>query len=536
MPAVTRFLLVDATGAGSGIRGLARDVIGSGARAIAGVLEELGADVRIMVPEVFFGAGPKLSEFDVLMCGGMSMDIPAMAKIAGLWRRWSDGVCIAGGPASLEAKKLLDAGYDLVLVGEAEDTVADLFRRGLSDGVLPDEEELRRIPGVSFASRTTGFFSSGVRRTTGRWEPSVKHIKDYPLYTVARVYVWCVRGCSNFYRTRIQLPDGRKCIECGRCTSKSLKDRLTCPVNIPPGCGYCSVPNVYGPPRSREIESVLVEVEGLLEQGVKRIYLGASCFLDFHRDEKVSGPLTDPREPEANYDRIEELLSNLKDLAEGKAYISVENAKPCLLTEEAASIISEYLPNSTIHIGGETGNAKHAYLLGRPSTPSEVVAAVKTAVKTGLRPYVYFIHGLPGQTVRVARETAKMIRDVARLGAEKITVYRFKPLPMSAFEGFREAPSASRSKAGGLIVQEVIKVNKLLKRKLVGSVIDVLVAERGRGIFKGRLVGYPLREGPIVVLSGKARIGDVARVKITNVLGDKLTEGVIVGNSGGTPG
>ncbi|MBS7248926.1 MAG: radical SAM protein [Candidatus Freyarchaeota archaeon] len=528
----TRFLLVDATGAGSGIRGLARDVIGSGARVIAGVLEKMGGTVKIMVPESFFEARSRLSEFDVLMCGGMSMDIPAMTKIARIWKRWNGGVCIAGGPASLEAEKLLQGGYDLVLVGEAEDTVADLFAKGLSDGKLPDEEELRRIHGVSFTFKTSGSFCSGVRRTTGRWEPSVERIKDYPLYKVARVYVWCVRGCSNFYRTRIPLPDGRRCVECGRCTSGPLKDRLTCPANIPPGCGYCSVPNVYGPPRSRDVESILSEVEGLLEQGVRRIYLGASCFLDFHRDERVGGgPLSDPRNPEPNYDRIEELLSNLKDLAGSKVYVSVENAKPCLFTEEAASIISEYLPGSTIHLGGETGDMDHASALGRPSTPSETLGAVSLAVKKGLRPYVYFIHGLPGQTLKSARKTVKMMREVARLGAEKITVYRFKPLPMSAFEGFKEAPPATRSKAGGIIVREAIKINRAMKKKLVGKVIDVVVAEKGRGNFKDRLVGYPLREGPTIILSGATSIGDIVRVRVTNILGDKLVEGNVLNES-----
>ncbi len=453
-----------------------------------------------------------------------------MLKIASFWKRWNGGTCIAGGPAALEPDRLINKGrYDLALVGEAEDTIAELLVKGLSDGSLPEEDELRKISGVSFISRDLGLFKSGIRRTVGRWEPSVERIRDYPLYNVARVYVWCVRGCSNFHRTKIPLPDGRTCLECGKCTDGTLKERLNCPANIPPGCGYCSVPNVYGPPRSRQVESILSEVEGLLSQGVKRIYLGASCFLDFHRDEKVgNGPLTDPREPEANYDRIEELLSNLKDITKGKAYVSIENAKPCLFTPDAAKIISEYLPGSTVHLGCETGDEKHSIVLGRPSTPMESLVAVRTAVKAGLRPYVYFIHGLPGQTLKTARETARMIREMARAGVEKITVYRFKPLPMSAFEGFKEAPSAKRSKAGKIIVNETIKVNLSLKKMMIGKIVEVIVAEKGRGRFKGKLIGYMLKEGPTIILSGNAQEGDIVKAKITDVLGDKLVEGVII--------
>ncbi|MHA1608236.1 MAG: B12-binding domain-containing radical SAM protein [Candidatus Freyarchaeota archaeon] len=525
---MTRFLIIDATGAGKGIRKLTRDVIGSGARAVAGVLESFGCEARIMVPEVFFNAKSEVKQFDVLMCGGMSMDLEVMGEIVKIWRKIRGGVCIAGGPASAEAEKLLERGYDLVMVGEAEDTIAELLRGGLEDGCLPGEDELRKTAGVSFLSSDGVAVKSDPRRTARLWEPSIERVKDYPFYRVARVYVWCVRGCSNFYRTRIPLPDGKVCIECSKCRSGNLKERLECPVGIPPGCGYCSVPSMYGPPRSRSVESILREIEGLLRQGVRRIYLGASCFLEFHRERKVNGGvLTDPREPEPNYEYIEKLLMGLREIVGDKAYVSVENVKASLFTREAASLISEYLPKTTIHFGGETGSASHAAALGRPAHPREVLSAVKKAVTAGLRPYVYFIHGLPGQTIKTARQTARMIRETFRLGAEKITIYKFKPLPMSAFEKFREPPSASRSKASRIIVKEVIRINKTLKKKMIGETLEVLVAEKGEGRFRGKFIAYPLRDGPTVILDGKARLGEKVKVRIVNVMSDKLVEGAV---------
>ena len=155
----------------------------------------------------------------------------------------------------------------------------------------------------------------------------------------------------------------------------------------------------------------------------------------------------------------------------------------------------------------------------------KILSAVKKAVTAGLRPYVYFIHGLPGQTIKTARQTARMIRETFRLGAEKITIYKFKPLPMSAFEKFREPPSASRSKASRIIVKEAIRINKTLKKKMIGETLEVLVAEKGEGIFRGKFIAYPLRDGPTVILNGKARLGEKVKVRIVNVMSDKLVEG-----------
>jgi len=131
---------------------------------------------------------------------------------------------------------------------------------------------------------------------------------------------------------------------------------------------------------------------------------------------------------------------------EDHVYVSIENVKPRLFDDEAASIIAEHLPKSTIHLGCETGSEEHSFELGRPSSPSQALEATKTAVKHGLRPHVYFIHGLPGQTDETARKTIEIMNEMVRSGAEKITLYRFKPLPLSAFQACPPLPQPRRTK------------------------------------------------------------------------------------------
>ncbi|MHA1365705.1 MAG: B12-binding domain-containing radical SAM protein, partial [Candidatus Heimdallarchaeota archaeon] len=106
----------------------------------------------------------------------------------------------------------------------------------------------------------------------------------YKNFFSAKVYVECVRGCSNFGGTRIKLPDGRSCSECGFCDTFSIEDRANCPSNIPPGCGFCSVPSLFGPAKSRSVNAIVKEIKELLNSKVKRIVLSAPDILDFGRD------------------------------------------------------------------------------------------------------------------------------------------------------------------------------------------------------------------------------------------------------------
>ncbi|MGQ9722208.1 MAG: B12-binding domain-containing radical SAM protein [Candidatus Jordarchaeum sp.] len=527
------FVIVDALASERGFKRFTRDVIGSGPRTVAGVLEQLGFECRISTSEQVFRDSAFLSDFDVLMCSGMTVDIPSMRKIVDLWRRVNgDRVSIAGGPAAADPYFLLrKTGFDLLVISECEETLKELLGTALNEGKMPAVDELRSIRGLAFRAE------DGVEVTPLRppafvfwFEPSVDRVVDYPYFRVSRVYVTCVRGCSNYRRTLLTLPDGRKCNQCGLCAVDNLTERYYCPEGILPGCGFCSVPSLFGPPRSRSEESILREIDRLLKIGVNRIVLGASDFLDFQREKLVSPhPLTDPCLPEPNYAEIESLLYEIKKLQykiEVRTYVSIENVKPCLFTEEAAQIISNYLPKTTVHIGCETGSEQHSRNVGRPSTPNESLMAVKLAVTYGLRPYVYFIHGLPGQTMDTAKETVEIMDKMAKLGAEKITIYRFKPLPMSAFGDFKTPPPATKNKFSKMILDKAKQINLEIKKSMIGKTVEAAVAEK---IKPGEYIAYPLEEGPTILLRAEtASQNESVKVKISKIKSEKLVEAVLV--------
>lgn len=499
------------------------DAVGIGPRLVAGILEKHGHEVDIIQCEEAVKAPGALRGYEVLMVSGMSTDVDSMLRVVS---RWRGGPTVAGGPSSVDWVTLLRKGFDYVVWGEGEGPLPPLME------ALNRGEGFENVPNLIWRKK-----GSVVRNPGPPWinppllwgyEPSVVAVKSYPGWWGARIYVEVLRGCSNFFRPTLKLADGRRCVFCNNCREGPLESRIYCPVNIPPGCGYCSVPALFGPARSRPTYKIVNEVKALIRLGVRRIVLSGPDFLDYGRDWLVAPePLTDPRNPPPNIGAINELLSKLTSLSEvssGEAHVMIENVKPNLVTEEIAETLGKYLRGTPVHIGLESGDEKHHKALGRPSTVEEVFRAVRLLKKHGLKPYVYVIHGLPGENDVVISNTIESLKEVWRAGAEKITLYRFTSLKGTAFEGFPKPPPAVKSRAKPLY-EFIRELNYEAKKRLVGSVVKAVgVTYLG----SKKLVAYTLPHGPVikVVNAKKDLVGDVFTVKIIKAASDRVVIGI----------
>ena len=525
-------LIVDALATGGGKRIATRDVIGAGPRSIAGVLEKAGYNPSVVSPGAVLEGKLDLSKYDSLFVSGMSSDLLAVKRVVSKWRVRSSMPVVLGGPVVSELERVLrKVDADLGVVGEGEVTLQELLDNGLSSGRVPSKDTLETIQGIIYVD--DGVKINPLRPYSRRplfdgFTPSTRVIKDYPLYKSSRVYVEAVRGCSNYHRAL--MPEGA-CIECGKCREGDLTERYYCPAGIPPGCGYCSVPSLYGPPRSRSPSILSKEISELIDLGVRRVVLSAPGFLDYGRDLLVEPePLTDPRHPEPNYEYIESLMSQLHDIREistGKASLLLENIKGYLVTERAAKLLGRYLKGSPVNVGFETGSASHSRLLGRPSTPRENLRAVRRLSDAGLKPYVYFIHGLPGQNRQTVVETINAINNVVDRGAKRIILYRFTPLPMSTFEDYPMAPPASKNRFSKRIYDAAYEANLRLKEDLLHRSVRVVIAEkydRNPRFY----VAYPLFHGPVVLVEGEYAAGTVVTVEIDKIVSSRMVQGRVL--------
>ncbi len=521
-----RVLIVDALSAGSGRRVTSRDAIGCGPRTIAGVLEMLDVECRIARAEDVLDGRVRLRNFAHIAVSAMTTDQTAVSRVIRRWRRRRRGNVLLGGPIASGGERVLSRlRPDAMVIGEGERTVEDLIKGGFLEGGC----DLHTIKGIGFLHQGQPVLTEQRdlmdENTMRRYVPSVTRIVDYPAYQASKVYVEVLRGCSNFLRTTLRLPDGRQCDDCGRCTSPDPVLRVRCPHDIPPGCGFCSVPATWGAPRSRNIESIVTEVEELLTLGVHRIVLEAPDFLDFRRGRY---PATDPCAPAPNLRAIESLLSSIASLPafrEGRAHLSIENIKACLFTPEVAQIIARYVKDTSPNIGLESGSREHRRRVGKCGDPADVVRAVRTAREVGMRPFVYLIYGLPGEDDATVRETINLLEEIDRAGAERIILYAFEPLPGSAFADFPRA--SPRDRRGRLLREAVERINRRRKRRYVGRIVRGIAAEASL-THRGYTMVYPLGEGPIMTVAGGYTPGTLLDVRITRVLSAGLLLGTVL--------
>jgi radical SAM superfamily enzyme YgiQ (UPF0313 family) len=519
-------LIIDALASGKGERRATKDAIGVGPRAVAGVLESRNVKVMVVEAEAVLSGGfPE--GFDILLASGMTSDIPAIRKLVS---RWGDAPSLIGGPITSDPEQALrKTECDVAIVGEGEETLSEILDAGLERGALPKVADLERIPGVAYEA-DGAIKINRLRRAMPRivfdgFKPSTAAIKGYELYHSARVYVEVLRGCSNYYRASL----GVSCESCGICRKGRLEERYDCPQGIPPGCGYCSVPSLFGPPKSHSANHVRDEVRTLLDEGVSRVVLSAPCFLDYGRDLLVEpAPLTDPRNPEPNYEEIEKLLASLAELPRMKeetASFMIENIKASLVTEKAAQLLGRFMGGTPVSIGFETGSKTHSEALGRPSTPEETMTAVRRLKRAGLKPYVYFIHGLPGQSRETVNETVKAISGSMEAGAERVILYRFQSLPMSAFSTHPSAPPNIRDSGSRRIHEAAAKANMAVKNNMRGEILRVVVAER-YDRDRRLLVAYPLKHGPVVLIDSVDSLeGKVLDVEVVDVASERAVVG-----------
>ena len=515
-------LIVDALSAGKGRRTSSRDSIGCGPRTIAGVFELRSIPCRIMRVERLFNQKSNLKNFNHLAISAMSMDLPIVRKAVQYWKSKKKGRIVIGGPIANEPTVLQSVRPDLIVIGEGEATLDELIQSNYFD----EKIELDEIPGIAYLEENNLKLTNprdflDTKTFSQKYIPSAVRVTDYPGFKASRVYVEVLRGCSNFKRTKLELPDGRKCSECSNCDSSNLAERIDCPEDIPPGCGFCSVPNSWGAPRSREKNVIVKEIEDLLTLGVRRIVLEAPDFLDYQRGKY---PITDPCQPPANLLEIKDLLNAIIQLPlfqESQAHLSIENIKACLFTKEVAEMLSATLPNTSPNIGLETGSSQHADSIGKCGSPEDVLRAVRLASEHGMSTYVYFIYGLPGETSETVDESIRLMKLASENGAERVILYGFRALPGSAFEDF---PEPSSDYLFGKKLQEAARsINKQKKQEYIGRIIRVVASEPSWAK-KGYTMFYPLGEGPLLTVRGSYSSGTVMSVRVTRVLSPGLLE------------
>ena len=529
-------LIIDSLAANEGRRKYSRDAIGVGPRLLSGVFEKYNLKTQIVRVEDLLekGVSNLIFQNEIFLISGMSVDLVAVKRVIRKIRQNNNkSRIILGGPILSDEELINSLEIDIGIIGEGERILADLIENSFSIDIFR-EKKSNQYYSIKFVKDKVLFkvFMSHTHSLFEEFSPSTEIIQNYPDYWFSKVYVEVVRGCSNHHRGDIVKLNGG-CNNCRLCDTPEVFSEEKCPEVIPPGCGFCSVPATFGPARSRNVQQIVKECNELLSKGVRRIILSAPGFLDYGRG-KNNEPLYSPTYPTPNLEKIEELLSKLSDIRDQQEHtcsISIENVKPSLVNPDVARIIGKYLPNTSISIGCETFDEDHSNKIGRPSKPSKALEAAKLFSENKIFPQIYLIHSLPGETVNSVEITKRTIEENVLDFVEKITVYRYLPLPSSPFS-VTNSPSPVERHLLKIKREElkktIIQFNLKKKKSLINAEIITIVAEKDKKR-EDTYICYPIFSGPAIsVYSSSNIIKKVLTVKISGVISDKLVEGKII--------
>jgi ribosomal protein S12 methylthiotransferase len=270
-------------------------------------------------------------------------------------------------------------------------------------------------------------------------------------------------------------------------------------------CSFCVIPQIRGPYKSVEMESVVKEAEGLAEQGVKELILVAQDTTLYGADLKMKNGLP----------RLLEKLSRIKKLE----WIRVMYMYPALVTDELLSVFAgegKVVPYFDIPLQHASTNLLKS--MGRPETETSIRDMLdrirqklpNSAIRTA------FIVGFPGEKAEDFKTLLRLVED-ARF--DHMGAFKFSPEEGSA--AFTMSGAVPRKKAEeryGLLMTAQRDISRAKLEEKIGSVAEVLVdiQDTEEMLVAGRLATQAPKIDGCVILDGvEAAPGSIVKVKIT---------------------
>jgi B12-binding domain/radical SAM domain protein len=333
-----------------------------------------------------------------LVAVGFSLATPQMEGLAPFLARLREEfpervVWLAGGPhPSADPAGVLRAGFDLVVRGEGEETLAELLAR------------LRRGGGVQGLAGTSWLDRQG-RCRSGAVRPPADLDRLPPFSPGRRVFgpIEITRGC-------------------------------------PFACGFCQTAALFGVRPRHRSPAVVAHYAGLL---------AARGMLDLRVVTPNAFSYGSPDGRSLDLSALRELFRAVRRAQgpSGRLFFGSmpSEVRPEHVNAATLRLVRRYAANDNLAIGAQSGSRRLLDAAGRGHGVADIVAAVAATRRAGLKANVDFIFGLPGETEADQERTLALIRRLVAMGA-RIHAHWFMPLPQTRFAA--SPPSALAPRFG----------------------------------------------------------------------------------------
>jgi len=282
-------------------------------------------------------------------------------------------------------------------------------------------------------------------------------------------------------------------------------------------CSYCIIPSLRGPFRSRTVDSLFIEAENMIEQGVREINLVA-------QDTSWYGHDLDP--PSTLEDLLERLLT-----ISGLKWLRILYAHPHHLTErllgllDSEKVLCPYLDLPIQHVNPDILRA-----MGRPleseSIPELMERIRGRSRKIALRTTVMV--GFPGESEEQFRALCDFIREAK---FDRLGVFSFSPEKGTPAARLKDGIPREVVESRIEVVMEIQAENsRELNNQLVGKTVPVLVEglhPETDLLLNGRTATMaPDVDGQVLINKGTAAVGEIVPVRISEAHTYDLVGGI----------
>ncbi|HCB01424.1 MAG TPA: 30S ribosomal protein S12 methylthiotransferase RimO [Anaerolineae bacterium] len=280
-------------------------------------------------------------------------------------------------------------------------------------------------------------------------------------------------------------------------------------------CAFCAIPLIKGTAVSRPVESIINEARQLRDAGVRELVLIAQDTTDYGHDLGIK-------------DGLAVLLERLTDSVPDMDWIRIMYAYPGYVTDRLIEVMAtrkQVLPYLDMPL--QHAHPKTLYRMRRPSNIDWVhrtLGKMRSQIKD-LAIRTTFIVGYPGETDEEYQALYDFVNEIRfdRVGAFQ---FSFEPDTTSAPLG-DPIPDSVKLERYERLMELQQNISLQVNQSYVGKTLDVLV----EGFDNGISIGRSYRDAPeidgVVVIEGKAKIGEIVPVRITGAMAYDLT-GTIV--------
>ncbi|MFN8383695.1 MAG: 30S ribosomal protein S12 methylthiotransferase RimO [Anaerolineales bacterium] len=280
-------------------------------------------------------------------------------------------------------------------------------------------------------------------------------------------------------------------------------------------CAFCAIPLIKGTAVSRPVEAIIHEARTLRDNGVRELVLIAQDTTDYGHDLGMK-------------DGLAILLEQLTDAVPDIDWIRVMYSYPGYVTDRLIEVMAtrkQVLPYLDMPL--QHAHPKTLYRMKRPSNMDWVyktLGKMRATVKD-LSMRTTFIVGYPGETEEEFQTLYDFVKEIRfdRVGTFQ---FSFEPGTTSAPLG-DPVPAPVKQERFERLMELQQNISLQVNQSYVGKTLDVLI----EGFDNGISIGRSYRDAPeidgMVLVEGRAKVGDIVPVKITGAMAYDLTGALV---------